>query len=277
MRVVITGHRGQLGRALQHTFAGHDMLGVDLPEHDITNPNTLTATFIDWRPDLVIHTAAMTDVDGCERDPDLAFRVNTLGTHNVALACARAGADLVHISTNEVFDGRLGRPYNEWDTPSPLSVYARSKAGAEFYVRSLLHNYYVVRTSWVYARGGNNFVTKIVAAADKHGALRVVIDEISAPTYAPDLADAIGRRVETRHYGIYHLTNAGFCSRYDWAKEILALSGRGQVPIERITSDEWQRPAPPPLFAPIVNFAGAALGITLRPWQDALKDYFDGA
>lgn len=274
MRVVITGHKGQLGQALQQAFKGHDILGIDLPEHDIANPSAMSNTFLDWQPDLVVHTAAMTDVDGCQQDPDLAFRVNTFGTHNIALASARTGAGLVHISTNEVFDGRLGRPYYEWDTPSPLSVYARSKAGAEFYVRNLLTNYYIVRTSWVYARGGSNFVTKIIAAADRHGALRVVIDEISAPTYAPDLAAAIERLVETRHYGVYHFANAGFCSRYDWAKRILELSGRGHVPIERITTDQWPRPAPPPLYAPIVNFSGAALGISLRPWQDALRAYF---
>ncbi|MBN1660807.1 MAG: dTDP-4-dehydrorhamnose reductase [Anaerolineae bacterium] len=276
MRIVITGHKGQLGQALQHTFAGHDILGIDLPEHDITDPRATADAIVHWQPDLVIHPAAMTDVDGCQQNPDLAFRVNTLGTHNVVLASARAGADLVHISTNEVFDGRLGRPYYEWDTPSPLSVYARSKAGAEFYVRNLLPNYYIVRTSWLYARGGSNFVTKIIAAADRHGALRVVIDEISAPTYAPDLAAAIGQLVETRHYGVYHLTNAGFCSRYDWAQEILRLAGRGHVPIERITTDQWPRPAPPPLYAPMVNFAAAALGITLRPWPDALRAYFSG-
>jgi dTDP-4-dehydrorhamnose reductase len=276
MRVIVTGHKGQLGQALQQTFADHDILGIDLPKHDITDARAICSTLVDWQPDLVVHTAALTDVDGCEQNPDLAFRVNTLGAHNVALACERVGAAMVHISTNDVFDGRLGRPYYEWDTPSPLSVYARSKAGAEFYVRSLLNNCYVVRTSWVYARGGNNFVTKIIAAADKHSTLRVVIDEISAPTYAPDLAAAIRQLVDTRHYGVYHLTNTGFCSRYDWAEKILELAGRGHVPIERITTDQWPRLAPPPLYAPIVNFTASALGITLRAWQDALQAYFSG-
>jgi dTDP-4-dehydrorhamnose reductase len=274
MRIVITGHKGQLGQALQRALVGAEILGLDLPEHDITDPRTTAEAVAEFRPEVVIHGAALTDVDGCERDPELAFRVNALGTQNVALACGRCGAAMVHVSTNEVFDGRLGRPYYEWDTPSPLSVYARSKAAGELYVRSLLRRFYIVRTAWLYARGGTNFVTKIMAAADKHGALRVVADEVSAPTYAPDLARAIAQLVETEHFGLFHFTNDGVCSRYEWARKLLDLSGREAVPIEAIASHQWQRAAPPPLFAPIVNFTGAALGIRLRPWQAALEAYF---
>lgn len=276
MRFVITGHKGQLGKSLQEVLAGEELLGLDLPEHDITDPITIVDRVVSFRPDLVIHGAAMTNVDGCERDPELAFRVNTLGTQNIALACLRSGAAMVHISTNDVFDGTLGRPYYEWDTPTPQSVYARSKAAAEFYVRSLLHRFFIVRTAWLYARGGNNFVTKIVDAADRLGALRVVTDETSAPTYAPDLAEAIARLVTTQHYGFYHFANSGVCSRYEWACKILELAGRGEVPVEPITTDQWQRAAPPPLYAPLVNFVGAALGITLRPWEEALQEYFAG-
>jgi dTDP-4-dehydrorhamnose reductase len=274
MRIAITGHKGQLGTALKQVLAGDELLGLDLPEHDITDPSSIIDTVVDFRPDVVIHGAAMTDVDGCEREPELAFRVNVLGTQNISLACARCGAALVHISTNDVFDGKPGRPYYEWDTPTPQSVYARSKAAAEFYVRTLLNRFYIVRTAWLYARGGSNFVTKIIAAADNYGTLKVVTDEVSAPTYAPDLAEAIARLIRTGHYGIFHFTNSGICSRYDWASRILELSGRGQVPIEPITTDQWQRAAPAPLYAPLVNFAGAALGITLRPWEEALEDYF---
>jgi dTDP-4-dehydrorhamnose reductase len=169
----------------------------------------------------------------------------------------------------------LGRAYYEWDKPSPQSVYAQSKAAAEFYVRNLLTHFYIVRTAWLYARDGSNFVTKIIAAADRHGALKVVTDEVSAPTYAPDLAQAIAQLILTKHFGFYHFANSGFCSRYDWACKVLELSGRGEVPITPITSDQWQRAAPPPLYAPIANFTGAALGITLRPWEEALEAYFD--
>ncbi|MGD9050135.1 MAG: dTDP-4-dehydrorhamnose reductase [Anaerolineae bacterium] len=274
MRILITGHKGQLGTALQQVLKGHTILGLDLPEHNIADPGTIVPTVVQFRPELVIHSAAMTNVDACEEDPELAFRVNTLGTQNIALACGQCGAAMVHLSTNDIFDGKLGRPYREWDTPSPQSVYAHSKAGAEFYVRTLLQRFYIVRTAWLYARGGDNFVTKIIAAADKLGALRVVTDEVSAPTYAPDLAQAIAQLIHTGHFGIFHFTNSGICSRYDWACKILELSGRGQVPIEPITTDQWARPAPPPLYAPILNSTGAALGITLRPWDEALQEYF---
>lgn len=276
MRIVITGCNGQLGRALQEALAGEQLIGMDLPEHDISDPASIVDTVAELRPVIVVHAAAMTDVDGCERNPELAYRVNILGTHNIALACGRCGAAMVHISTNDIFDGKLGRPYYEWDTPSPQSVYARSKAAAELYVRTLLHRFYIVRTAWLYARGGNNFATKIISAADQLSVLRVVTDEVSAPTYAPDLAGAIAQLVHTDHYGIYHFTNSGSCSRHEWARKILELSGRGNVPVEPITTDQWPRPAPPPLYAPLVNFTGAALGITLRPWEEALAEYFRG-
>ncbi|MGD8462580.1 MAG: dTDP-4-dehydrorhamnose reductase [Anaerolineae bacterium] len=274
MRLVITGHKGQLGRALQSVLSSAQVFGIDLPEYDITDGPAIVDAIASLQPDVVIHAAAMTNVDGCQQDPELAYRVNAWGTQNVALACDRCGAAMVHISTNDVFDGRLGRPYYEWDTPTPQSVYAQSKAAAEFYVRTLLTRFYIVRTAWLYARGGSNFVTKIIAAADKHGVLRVVTDEVSAPTYAPDLARATSQLLQTDHYGLYHFSNSGICSRYDWAVRILELAGRASVPVEPITHDQWQRAAPPPLYAPIVNFAGAALGITLRSWEEGLEAYF---
>jgi dTDP-4-dehydrorhamnose reductase len=274
MRIAITGHRGQLGSALRQILVGQEILGLDLPEFDITDSHSTREAISEFRPAVVIHAAALTDVDGCERNPELAFQVNTLGTQNVALVCDRVGATMVLISTNDVFDGTLGRAYYEWDTPTPQSVYARSKAAAEFYVRALLRRFYIVRTAWVYARGGSNFVTKIVAAAKRLGALKVVTDEVSTPTHAPDLAEAILQLLRTEHYGIYHFTNSGLCSRFDWACKILELSGLEDVPVEPITSDMWQRPAPPPLYAPLLNLGGAALGITLRPWEEALAAYF---
>jgi dTDP-4-dehydrorhamnose reductase len=274
LRIVITGHRGQLGTALQNALAGAELLGLDLPEHDITDPLSIAEAIVEFQPDVVIHGAAMTNVDLCEREPEIAYRVNALGTQNIAIACGRCGAAMVHISTNDIFDGKLGRPYYEWDSPSPQSVYARSKAAAEFYVRTLLNRFYIVRTSWLYAREGENFCTKIMRAADKYGQLRVVTDEVATPTYAPDLAEAISQLIRTGHFGIFHFANSGTCSRYEWARRLLELSGRGDIPVEPITADQWQRAAPPPLYAPIPNFVGAALGIILRPWEEALQDYF---
>jgi dTDP-4-dehydrorhamnose reductase len=273
MRIVITGHKGQLGQALQAVLGQEDLLGIDLPEHDITDAQAMTRAIGDFSPDIVVHTAALTDVDRCAREPELALRVNGLGTHNIALACQRCGAAMLAVSTNEVFSGSKGEPYYETEPPDPINAYARSKVAGETYVRMHLARFYVVRTAWLYARGGNNFPAKIVQAADKYDKLRVVCDEISSPTYAPDLAAAIGKLIQTEHYGIYHLTNAGACSRFEFARRILELAGR-DVPLEPITSDQWPRTSKPPLHCVLHNLAAAQIGITMRHWDEALREYF---
>jgi dTDP-4-dehydrorhamnose reductase len=272
MRVVITGHNGQLGRQLQDVFASHHLLGIDLPEGDIADPG-LTRTIAAFKPDLVLHAAAYTDVDGCEGDPEKAFRVNAVGTQNVALGAQEAGAALLYISTNEVFDGTRRDLYREWDPVNPVSVYACSKAAGEQIVRDLLDRFYIVRVAWLFGPGGVNFVTKILAAAERGGPLRVSADEFGNPTYAPDVALAIGRLVATEHYGTYHLTNAGFCSRYEFAGEIMRLAGQTELPVAPILSAEWPRPSRPPLHAILANTNGAALGIALRSWRAALAEY----
>jgi dTDP-4-dehydrorhamnose reductase len=273
MRIVITGHKGQLGRQLQAAFAAHDILGLDMPEDDITAP-AIRGRITAFRPDLIVHAAAYTDVDGCEANPDLAFRANAVGTQNIALTAARAGAGMVYISTNEVFDGSRRDLYREWDVVSPISVYARSKAAGEQIVRDLAGGrFYICRVAWLFGPGGNNFVMKILAGAEKHGSLKVAADEFGNPTYAPDVAAAIASLVTTHQYGIYHLTNAGFCSRHEFAQAIMRLAGKPNLPITPILSADWPRPSKPPLHAILANTAAAALGITLRPWQEAVAEY----
>jgi dTDP-4-dehydrorhamnose reductase len=272
-RIVITGHLGQLGRALKQVLSDNPLLLLDLPEHDITD-SSIIPLITHYAPDLVMHSAAYTDVDGAEREPDAAYRVNCVGTHNIALASQRSGAAMLLVSTNEVFDGNLDRPYREWDAPNPISTYARTKAAAEDIVRSLLQRFYIVRVAWMFAPGGSNFVSKILTAADLHGSLRVVDDEVANPSYAPDVAKAMARLIETEQFGTFHMTNSGSCSRFEFAREILRLSGREHVPITPIPSSEWPRPSTPPLRAILHNSAAASLGITLRPWQEALADYF---
>lgn len=274
MRIVITGHKGQLGHALLEVLKCDEVCGLDLPEYDITDAEAIVQAIGSFKPEVVIHPAALTDVDKCAHEPELALKVNGLGTHNVALACLRCGAALLAVSTNEVFDGKKGAPYDEWEPCNPLNPYGRSKLAGEIYARMHLSRFYIVRTAWLFAQGGNNFPSKIVQAADKHGRLRVVCDEISSPTYAPDLAEAIGKLIRTNHYGIYHFTNEGICSRYEFARRILELAGRGHVPVEPITSDQWPRASVPPLHCAIRNVAGAQIGIKLRHWDEALRAYF---
>lgn len=272
MRIVITGHKGQLGQALLQVLQNDEVLGLDLPEWDITDAAAIAQAIGDFAPDVVLHPAALTDVDRCAREPELALRINGLGTHNVALACLRCNAAMLYVSSNEVFDGKKGAPYEEWEPCAAINPYGRSKLAGEVYARMHLSRFYIVRTAWLYGRGGNNFPSKIIAAAEKYGRLRVVCDEISSPTYAPDLAQAIERLIRAEHYGIYHFTNEGICSRYEFARRILELSGHGDIPIEPITSDQWPRPSIPPLHCAIRNLAGAQIGIRLRHWEEALAD-----
>jgi len=253
-------------------FAGHEVLPLDLPCYDVTDPGVVECA-VDFRPELIVHAAAYTDVDGAEKEPDLAYRVNAFGVQNMALAAQRTGAALMYVSTNEVFDGTRRDVYREWDKPSPVSVYASSKAAGEQIVRELLSRFYIVRVAWLFGPGGTNFVTKILATAAKHGSLRVSVDEFGNPTYAPDAANAMARLAETGHFGTYHLTNSGYCSRYQFAVEIMRLAGREDVPVTPILSAEWPRPSKPPLHALLANTAAAALGLSLRPWQEALADY----
>lgn len=273
MRIYITGNKGQLGRALEAALSGHTLFGGDLPEVDITRLASIRESVAGARPDLVIHSAAMTNVDGAARDPDLAYRVNALGTRNVAVACQDVDCPMLAISTNEVFDGQANQPYLEFDRTHPINPYARSKLAGETFVRELLSRFYIVRTAWLYGYGGNNFVTKIVGRARSDGKLRVVTDEVGAPTFAPDLSNAIAQLVASEAYGVYHFTNEGACSRYAFAQKILELAGLAHVPIEPIRLADIDRPSTPPPYTPLRNFCGAQIGIRLRPWQDALAEY----
>ncbi len=273
MKILLTGHKGQLGRTLLPLLAEHEVQGMDLPEHDITDREDVTALVHKVRPDLILHPAAMTDVDGCARDPQAAYRVNGMGTQNLALAAAEIDTEMLYVSTNEVFDGAASTPYHEWAARRPANPYGRSKLAGEWYTQNLLTRFYIVRTAWLYAEGGRNFPHKIIQLADERGALRVVTDEVGNPTYVKDLAAAIVQLIQTHAYGIYHLVNEGAASRYDFAREILRLSGREAIPIEPITSDAFARASTPPPYAPMLNHAAAALGIRLRPWQAALANF----
>ena len=275
MKFFVTGGRGQLGSALARAISAGSFVGTDLPELDVRDAEAVRSAIRSARPDVVIHCAAMTDVDGCAKDPGLAQEINANGTMHVALGAAAARASLVYVSTNEVFDGTLERPYDETDLPKPVNAYGRSKLEGEIAAARHHGACWIVRTAWVYAPGGNHFVTKILRAADQRGRLSVVTDEIGSPTYAPDLAQGIVRLIDTGAFGVYHLTNAGVCSRYEFAGEILRLTGRAHVPIIPITSDQYQRASRPPLYTALRNFCGAALGITLRSWQDALQEYLN--
>ena len=273
MRILITGAAGQLGLALQRVLTAHELVPAPRAALNVSEREAVFAAIEAARPDVVIHTAAYTDVDGCARDPQHAYQVNGLGTQNVALACQAFRVELAHISTNEVFAGDDPQGYEEWMPLNPVNPYGRSKAAAECHVRNLLQRYYIVRPAWLYAPAGRNFVHAILRRARETGQLRVVTDEVGNPTYTEDLAAAIGQLIETRQYGTYHLVNAGSCSRWQFASEILWLAGLTEVRNRPILGREFQRPSTPPPYSVLHNIAGAAIGITLRPWREALAAY----
>lgn len=279
MRVLITGGQGQLGRDLRLVLAEHEVRSTDLPELDVTDPSAVLDAISSFCPEVVIHAAALTDTVRCETEPDLAYTVNALGTRNVALACQRAGAAMLYVSTNEVFDGTRREPYLEFDEPNPLNVYARSKLAGERFVQTLLPRHYVVRTAWLYGAESSHFPAKILAAARGRPELSVVVDEIATPTWTCDLADALARLIQQPLYGVYHFTNSDACSRFQWAREVLRLSGREDVVLRPVTTVEWRQaggegPRKPP-YSVLRNFVGAtSLGIELRPWREALAEYF---
>jgi dTDP-4-dehydrorhamnose reductase len=242
-----------------------------LPEIDITQAKAIDAAVEAARPDVIIHCAAMTDVDGAARDPAVAIRVNGTGTENVARAAARVQALLAYISTNEVFDGTKTEPYLERDAPNPINAYGASKLEGERRATRETSRLCIVRTSWVAAASGRNFIHRIQKLADERGRLQVVTDEVASPTFVEDLAPAIIRLVETGRLGTFHLTNAGYCSRYEYARKILEETGRGHVPVEPILLAQYPRPSTPPKFSPLANMEAAALGITLPTWQEGLR------
>lgn len=284
MRVLITGGGGQLGRDLQKALSGHRVRAFGHEELDITDAKRVINEIETLEPEVVIHAAALTDTSRCEREPETAFAINALGSRNVAIACARAGAAMVYVSTNEVFDGTQTEPYGEMEEPHPVNSYGRSKLAGERLVETLLPSHYIVRTAWLYGHGGDNFIAKILRAAEG-GDLLGVVDETATPTWTQDLAHALAQLIESGLFGVYHLTNGGRASRYEWSREILRLAGKSDAGIRPVTTQEYRSSLrgrsltpPKPRFTALRNLAGAALNIELRSWQDALEAYFtDGA
>ncbi len=271
MRVVITGAKGQLGHDLVPACRRvGEVVGLDLPEWNLSRPESLEQLAA-LQPDWVIHAAAATDVDRCECEPAWAMAINAEGTSRVAEACRRTGSGLVYLSTDYVFDGTKGTPYLEEDPPAPRSVYGRSKLEGEQIVRETAPHWVIARTAWLYGAHGKNFVKAILQKACGGEPLAVVNDQVGSPTYAADLAEALVRALERRLGGIFHVTNGGSCSWFEFTQEILRQSGRAGVSLAPITSGQLARPAPRPGYSVLANRAWQAAGeAPLRPWPEAL-------
>ncbi len=277
MRILITGADGRVGSQLASVLQAqqHEVTGTDVGTMDITDTTSVRDVFAAARPEIVLHCAALTAVDYCAEHPDEAVAINGYGTQTVALACQAHDAALLYVSTNEVFDGRTQRTYQEYDPPAPANPYGYSKWVGEQIVRDLVRKHFIVRISWLFAHGGTNFLHSILKAARAGTALRVVTNEIGAPTYNNDLVPAVAQLIATGRYGIYHLVNAGYTSRYAFARRALELAGLVDAVIEPIALAEYPRSSRPPEHAVLRNVAAAWLGITLRPWEDALIAFLD--
>jgi len=222
----------------------------------------------------VIHCAAMTDVDGCERDPDAAFKANGVGTWNLACACASIDCAIAYVSTDYVFDGEKGEPYTEFDGTNPISAYGASKLAGEQSIRELCKKHYIVRTSWIFAPHGKNFPISILNAAETKPELRVVADQFGSPTYAKDLAEFLASLVGSPLYGTYHFTNAGNCSWHEFASKILETAGKTDVKVIPIKSEDWPTPTKRPKYSVLRHYRMELLGRdSARPWQDAVAEF----
>jgi len=279
VKILITGAEGMLGADLrkalapEHELTLTDIVGDAMPL-DITDADRTSAVIAERRPDLVIHAAAYTDVDGCERDPDRAFLVNSDGTRNVAAACRQIGAAIVYVSTDFVFDGEKGEPYTEADTPNPINHYGASKLAGENHVRDLCPQHFIVRTAWLYGERGRSFPRTIINAAKARNELRVIADQIGSPTFTADLSLAVRDLIADPCCGTYHITNKGSCSWYELAVRTLAFAGMNDVEVKPIKSEDWPSPTRRPACSVLSHLALERLGRdNLRGWEEALKDF----
>lgn len=290
MRILVTGGKGQLGTQIHSIInRGESELGkineaylsaevkyVDSDELDITELKDIIDFTEEFKPTIIINCAAYTNVDKCESDMDNAFKVNALGSRNLAVAAENIGAKLIHVSTDYVFNGEGNIPFKEYDLPQPVSVYGKTKFLGEQYVRENCSKYFIVRTAWLYGKYGKNFVYTIMNAAKERGHLDVVDDQRGNPTNAEDLAYHILKLALTEEYGIYHCTGTGECSWYDFACKIVEYAGI-ECTVDAVTSDKINRPAKRPAFSSLDNMMlYCTVGDEMRQWEEALKSFISG-
>lgn len=276
MKILITGSNGMLGHDLQKVLSDkHELILTTSKTLDITDKQHTIDFIREVKPDIIINSAAYTDVDGCEENQNIAYAVNGEGVRNLSLACKEVDCALVHISTDYVFDGTAREPIDEDGEIGPISVYGKSKLKGEEAILEILDKYFIVRTAWLYGINGKNFPKTMLELAKNHSQITVVYDEIGTPTYTPDLARAISDLIETDYYGIYHLTNSGSCSWCEFSKYIFEVADV-DVEVIPVTASEFARPAPRPSYSVLDNKNWIKKGFKpLRNYKEAIREYIE--
>lgn len=274
--ILVTGAKGMVGSYVQEVFSDEKLVLTDVPEMDIRDKKLVFAAVEENKPSLVLHLAAETNVDACESKVDHAYKTNTIGTFNVALACQKFDAVMVYISTGGVFNGKGKQIHTEFDTPDPVNVYSRAKYEGEKIVQDLLNKYYIFRAGWMIGGGpkrDKKFVGKIIELLKTRNELEAVNDKFGSPTFARDLVSGIKKIVKTGNYGLYHLVNCGSCTRYDIALEIVKILG-SKAKVKPVTSDRFPLPAPRAASEAMRNYKLDLMGINpMQGWKEALAEY----
>ncbi|MCC9022772.1 dTDP-4-dehydrorhamnose reductase [Bacillus nakamurai] len=275
-KVLVTGAAGQLGRELCRRLkrAGYEVIALTKAMMNISDQRSVRHSFSHYKPDIVVNTAAYTSVDQCETELDKAYSINGIGAYYTVLEAEQIGARVIHISTDYVFSGRGTEPYKEDDPPEPGTIYGKSKKLGEELIRLTGKNHTIVRTSWVYGSGGHNFVNTMLKLADTRDQVRVVSDQIGSPTYTKDLAETVIQLFDSPP-GTYHAANAGVCSWYEFAKAIMEESGRTTAVLP-VSTEEYGNLTPRPAYSVLSLESIEKLGLSMRHWRDALRDYLQG-
>ncbi|MBR5422140.1 MAG: dTDP-4-dehydrorhamnose reductase [Lachnospiraceae bacterium] len=279
IRLMVTGCKGQLGRAiysLTEADKEYEYIGTDVEDLDITDTAAVIAYVDRIKPDVIVNCAAATNVDGCEKDEDTAFRINAIGPRNLAIASSRVGTKLIHISTDYVFPGDGEKPRTEFDPVGPKSAYGRSKLAGEEFVKQFAERWFILRTAWLYGEG-KNFVRTMLSLAEKNDTVSVVDDQLGNPTSAMELARAVLSLIPTEDYGLYHATCDGICSWAEFTEEIFRLKGLS-TKVEHISSAEYKKRFPAsadrPAFSALENKMFALCGgYRFKNWKDAIAEY----
>lgn len=283
-KIIITGSNGQLGRAINQLYAGnseYELINTDcgvegITNLDITDLNAVNDLVASVNPYAIINCAAMTNVDGCEVNKDLAYKINALGPRNLSIASAKANAKLMHISTDYVFRGDSPNPLTEFDTPNPKSMYGSSKLAGEEFVKQFAKDFFIIRTAWLYG-DGKNFVKTMLRLSENHDKITVVDDQIGSPTSASELAKAIAYLLPTDNYGLFHGTCEGVCSWADFTKEIFRLAGKSTEVIP-VTSAQYKEMNPQsadrPAYSVLENYMlKLTTDFMFADWHDAIAEY----